>query len=88
MQSDILLNQQWAEKRFGGELPFSFVYGGRHSSEFIGAWRRENDGRWLDPVTGLEVRVEYRAYDDTPGVDWTIHFTNTGDKDTPVIEQV
>jgi len=88
MKTDILLNQQWAEKAFGGELPFSFVYGGRHSSEFLSGWRREKDGRWVDPVTGLEVRVEHRSYDDTPGVDWTIHFTNTGDKDTPVIEQV
>ncbi|MCG3147424.1 MAG: Alpha-galactosidase Mel36A [Verrucomicrobiae bacterium] len=87
MTKDILFNQQWAERVFGGELPFSFVYGGRHSAEFIGSWRREGE-RWTDPVTGLEVRVEFRVYDDTPGVDWTIHFTNTGMQDTPIIEKV
>lgn len=87
MPKDILLNRQWAEHAFRGELPFSFVYDGRNSAEFIGSWQREGE-RWTDPVTGLEVRVDYMVYDDTPGVDWTLHFTNTGTQDTPILEQV
>jgi alpha-galactosidase len=81
-------------------LPFSFVYGGRHSSTFIAEWRAEvteervdetKDRRTLaltDPDTGLEVQAVCIIYADCPGVDWTLHFTNTGSEDTPVIEQV
>ena len=80
--------------------PFSFVYGGKHSSEFLSRWNREikeeklNDTtsrRTLtltDPATGLEVQAVCRVYLDTAGVDWTVHFTNKGTKDSPVLEQV
>jgi len=81
-------------------LPFSFTYGGQQSSEFINDWKREVKDEKLgettnrrtltltDPVTRLEVRVECLMYQDTAGVDWIIHFTNKGSKDSPVIEQV
>jgi alpha-galactosidase len=82
------------------ELPFSFVYGGRHSSEFLGTWERSATTETLaggtlrqtvtlaDPATGLRVQTIALAYADTPGADWTLHFTNTGAADTPAIEQV
>lgn len=81
-------------------LPFSFVYGGKPSAEFLCHWTREvkdekisdtTSRRTLtltDPATRLEVRAVCLVYQDTAGVDWTVHFTNRGDKDTPVIEQV
>jgi len=81
-------------------LPFSFVYGGRHSSEFIHGWRRQVEDEkarstmsrrtltLTDPATGLEVRAVCLMYRDTAGSDWTLHFTNRGDHDSPVIEQV
>ncbi len=83
-----------------GPLPFSFVYGGKHSSEFLRHWTREvkvekvsetMSRRTLtlaDPVTRLEVRAVCLVYEDTAGIDWTLHFTNKGDKDSLVIEQV
>ena len=85
---------------YGTDLPFSFVYGGKPSSELIGSWKRTVEDTVVDatqrrrtltltdPGTGLEVRAVCLIYTDTPGVDWTLHFTNTGQADTPVLEQV
>ena len=83
-----------------GGLPFSFVYGGKHSSEFINEWKREvkdervgdtKNRRTLtltDPNTGLEVKAVCTVYLDTAGVDWTVYFTNKGSNDSPILEQV
>jgi len=80
--------------------PFSFVYGGKASSELIGAWDQSvteetagpNERRRTltlrDPATGLEVRAVCTLYTDVPGVDWTLYFTNTGATDSPVLEAI
>jgi len=101
-----VFNCQWARRAFSKtahrepNLPFSFVYGGRHSSEFLGHWKCTITDQAVDPTrprrilslrdaqTGLEVKAVVTTYTDTPGVDWTLHFTNTGDTDTPILEQV
>jgi alpha-galactosidase len=82
------------------ELPFSFVYGGRHSAELLHTWERSGTAETLadgtlrqtvtltDPATRLRVQAVGTLYTDTPGADWTLHFTNTGAADTPVIEQI
>ena len=102
---EVALNRRWAEEMFpsapaDGPLPFSFVYGGRPSSEFLRSWTRDLKTKKIsettsrrtltltDPATRLEVRAVCLVYQDTAGVDWTLHFTNNGEKDTPVIEQV
>jgi alpha-galactosidase len=81
-------------------LPFSFVYGGRPSAALLDQWKCNVEEKTLDatrrlrcltltdPATGLEVRAEATVYTDTPGVDWTLRFTNRGDKDAPLLEQV
>ena len=79
--------------------PFSFVYGGHPSGMLLPSWecRVEVDSIeggqrrtliFTDPVTKLEVRAVATAFTDSPGVDWIIHFTNTGKTDTPVLEQL
>ncbi len=79
-------------------LPFSFVYDGKPSAGFLDTWQRElreettSAGRRLiltltDPATKLEVRAACTVYGETPGVDWTLTFTNNGAADTPVLEQ-
>jgi len=80
--------------------PFSFVYDGRPSSELLSTWDRSEateeraDGSivktltFRDPATGLEVEATCTIYTDTAGADWALRFTNGGDADTPVLEQV
>lgn len=80
--------------------PFSFVYGGRHSDELLGGWKyttatkKLDDKRtrrthtYLDPETRLEVRAEVVQYSDYPTVEWTVYFRNTGQKDTPILEDL
>ena len=43
---------------------------------------------YTDPVTGLKVSCEIRLFRDYPAVDWVARFTNTGDKDSPIIADV
>ena len=92
----------WAETAFSlstsQPLPFSFVYGGRASSTFIGAWPRRIEDRVVDvtkrirtltitdPLTKLQISAVCTIYLDSPGADWTLTFKNTGTADTPVIE--
>ena len=83
-----------------GGVPFSFVYGGKPSAELLPNWKaaekvEEVDAKtrrrtltFTDPQTGLEVKAVADVFLDTPGVDWTVHFTNTGTKDTPILEKV
>ncbi len=101
---DVLLNVEWAERAFDAASdslpPFSFVYDGRQSSEFLGQWKRAVEAQavdatarrrvltFTDPDTGLEVKAVCTVYTDTPGVDWTLHFTNTGSADTPILESL
>lgn len=98
--TEIALNCKWAEDSFPGNIPFSFVYGGKNSAYFLGNWKSQVKDEEIDssvrkrtltlndPETGLEIRAIATVYTDTAGVDWTIHFTNNGSKDTPVLEQV
>jgi alpha-galactosidase len=81
-------------------LPFSFVYGGQSSSKLVAGWERHVQDETVDatrqrrvltltdPKTRLEVRAVCTIYTDSPGVDWTLTFTNRGEADTPVLEQV
>jgi len=98
--SELWLDDLARQATLGAELPFSFVYGGRPSAVLLGTWRREETDEEVDaskrrrtltltdPQTGLEVRAVATVYTDTPGADWTLHFTNKGSADTPALEQV
>lgn len=104
LDPEVALNRAWAERMFSGRAgsvpPFSFVYGGRPSGEFLGGWKRDlkeeqPDGTrttrtltFTDPKTALEVRAVATIYTDAPGADWTVYFTNRGTNDTPPIEQI
>ena len=90
-------HRNWAASK---QLPFSFVYGGQPSSRLIDSWQHSVEEKTIDatrvrrtitlddPDTGLQVRAVMTIYTDTPGVDWTLYFTNKGKKDTPILEQV
>ena len=98
-----------AEKRFAAEkllsidpanVPFSFVYDGRHSSELLKTWPRDAKTenldsartkrtiRYTDPQTGLQLRCEAIEYHDFPTIEWTLFFRNTSGSETPILENV
>jgi alpha-galactosidase len=97
--TEVRLDDLGRDGDIGLAWPFSFVYGGRPSHMLLPSWERrvevepiEGGQRrsliFTDPDTKLEVRAVATVFTDTPGVDWTIHFTNQGGADTPVLEQV
>ena len=43
---------------------------------------------FTDPVTKLEVTARVRNLNDFNAVEWVLEFTNRGDRDTPMIENV
>ncbi len=101
VSDDVKTNLAWADRAFSDHAgcPFSFMYGGRPSHMLLPSWERRvevdsiEDGQrrsliFTDPDTKLEVRAVATAFTDHPGVDWTVHFTNTGSADTPILEQV
>ena len=73
-------------------VPFSFVYKGRHSQDFLSDWdrtysvrdldhhRRELTLQYRDPETGLEVRCVAIEYLKFPVVEWNLLFKNTSQK--------
>jgi len=81
--------------------PFSFTYGGQPSSELLGGWaveraaaaiedprhgtRTQHTVTFTDPDTRLAVRMLAIEYRDFPVVEWTLHLTNEGAEDTPII---
>ncbi|OQB37031.1 MAG: Alpha-galactosidase [Candidatus Hydrogenedentes bacterium ADurb.Bin179] len=97
--SELFLDELPREGNGTATWPFSFLYGGRSSCQLLPGWERrietdstEDRQRWrlifTDPVTKLEVQAAITVYRESPGVDWTIYFTNKGDTDTPILEQV
>ena len=82
------------------DLPFSFVYAGKPSSEFLSAWKRQaelttgTDGReqqtitYADPATGLQVVCEATLFKDFPAVEWVLRFHNGGTADTPILQDI
>ncbi len=82
------------------QLPFSFVYDGKASESLLAEWPKKTESQkldanrtqhtltWTEPKSGLEVRCVAVDYADYPAVEWLLHFTNTGKRDSPIIEQI
>ena len=82
------------------KLPFSFIYGGKPSTELLRAWKQTREVRKLDarrsehtlrltdPRSPLVLRCVAVEYHDFPAVEWTLHFRNTGNSDTAIIENI
>jgi len=77
------------------KVPFSFVYGRRHSQQLLPKWDFVNEGTgnrhllvWRDPVTDLLVCADVIEYPDTGAIEWTLRFTNLGSEPTPILENV
>ena len=99
---DMRKSQAWLERYFSSAaaLPIAFTFGGEAISGIPAAWgprlqRRNVDANIAervyvgqDPASGLQVRVECTEYKDYPVVEWVAWFTNTGDKPTPLLEDI
>jgi len=82
------------------EPPFSFTYDGRPSREILETWKAERHVRALDdartervmtftdPGTGLALTWRAVEYCDFPTVEWTVYLKNTGQRDTPILENI
>jgi alpha-galactosidase len=82
------------------EIPFSFIYGGKPSAEFLQSWKRTQTqksverGRerhvvtYTDPASGLVVSSEITLFSDFPAVEWLLRLRNTGAADTPILENL
>jgi alpha-galactosidase len=81
------------------KAPFSFLYNGAAAGELLPSWqkvaRTEEDADrtidtviWTDPQTGLRVSAVVTTFRRYPAADWVLCFENTGDKDTPILENI
>src|ERR1035437_473196 len=74
----------WECNPFG----FSFQYDGASSAKLLAQWSRKTEERapnqrstrrdvvYLDPSTGLELRVEAERFTDFPAVEWVVSLAN------------
>lgn len=93
---------EWIDKHFLGEKaipPFSFLYDGKPSGDFLAGCRRSvkvAEGgdikgvtvTWADPATGLHVRCETKLFKEFPAVEWVLYFENLGKADMPILENI
>jgi alpha-galactosidase len=87
-------------EQFETGIPFSFLYDGKPSKDFLSTWRRSetnlplSGGRRLhtiiyrDPATHLEVRREITIFPGGKGIDWLLRLRNGGTKDSPALEKI
>ncbi|HEY3417211.1 MAG TPA: glycoside hydrolase family 36 protein, partial [Armatimonadota bacterium] len=79
--------------------PFSFVFAGQSSAEFLPQWSCESTAeaiaggtlthyRYTDPAGRLTVTAHVRAFADFPALDWVLEFSNAGSEDTPIIADI
>ena len=97
-QEDTKMHFDKINKR--GELPFSFIYGGKSSKILLPQWESESkiekldDERlkqiiaFTDGKTGLRITAEVLSYKDYGAIDWVLYLENTGKTDTPIIENL
>ena len=82
------------------KLPFSFFYGGKPSTELLANWQLKSEVRQLDPQRSqhtlrftdpdspVVLRCVVVQYHDFPCVEWTLYFRNTGQAETPILEDI
>ncbi len=102
-KEDTLMKDQWVRTNLTAAqatMPFSFVYDGKPSQEWLATWPRKEEQKpldadrkqhtltWADPKTGLAVRCVAVDYADYPVVEWTVYVKNTGTANTPILEQL
>ncbi len=93
---------QWVAQHFAkGKIPpFSFVYGGKNSDSFIKSWNYSTEKikstdpnvdetvyTYMDKKSGLKIKCEVTLFKDFQAVEWVLKFSNTSEKNTPLMEK-
>lgn len=98
--ADLPLVEGGVGKPLSADPPFAFTYDGKRSADLLPAWTvvrssRDLDERriehtvvYSDKPTGLAVRCVAIEYRDFPTVEWTVHFKNLGQAETPVLSDI
>ena len=94
---------KWINTNFakGKTPPFSFIYDGKHSDDFIRTWNysiQELDTNEPNVITyrfiyesaktGLKVECDVDGYTDFDAVKWVLSFTNTGKENSKILKEV
>ena len=102
-KAEMKIQSKWMQTHLQNSkvsLPFSFVYNGKKSSEFLFSWtqktkiyvidknRTQYQQTWIDQNTGLSVCCVFTVFSDYPVLEWTVYFKNTSDKNTPIISEL
>ncbi len=95
--ADVFLKNRFVDTTL---FPFSFNYDGTESSLFLPHWQKKAEMKILDEwrtqhtftffdlKTGLRVRAEATLYRDFPAIEWLLYLKNTGEQDTPILENI
>lgn len=100
-QKESKATAQWLNAFFAANAqpPISLSIGGKRVTSFTG-WKRSikqaamlNGKRTRtlilrDPKSKIELACEVTTFKDFPAVDWLLRVTNTGEKDSPLIQDV
>ncbi len=101
--AEMAARDQWSAAKFSGPaeaLPLSFTLDGAPSAAFLKTWKQERGERKLDdtrteitltytdPKSGLSVRCVAVKYGDSPAIEWTPYFKNSGTTATPIIADI
>lgn len=100
--TDMALGRAWFGQFFAdaASLPISFLFNGRSISGIPAAWQPHIEQQRIDanltetifagtdPDSGLHLRVESLLYHDYPVMEWVAWFTNTGETETPLLQDI
>lgn len=92
----------WIQQHFSRNHvpPFSFVYGGKDSKNFITHWKYYSEQlkssdpgvekylyTYADNQSGLKVKCFVTGYLDFHAVEWVLNFSNTSNRNTSILEK-
>jgi hypothetical protein len=97
------IKSKWVKEHFldeDAQLPFSFIYDGKPSSDLLKTWQKKTETNkldnnrtqythiWTDSKTGLEVRCISVEYLDYSVLEWTVYIKNTGTSNTSNLKNI
>lgn len=102
MPKDMEKSRIWTGHFFANpeNLPFSFIYDGKKISGIPTEWNPVSKKRRIDTnimetiyegndaSSGLHIKLECFEYMDYPVVEWVVWFTNKGNAQTPLIQDI